>query len=544
MDEQKRNLFRASDKDSHTSELDDNARQEREGRLDEAQEHGEHNERYYYAYGPYQSVKQEEPSRTTTSIDPAGRMNDVQVTPPNPVKPLPFSSVTQQGSAQANGVAAPNRGDGGGQSAPPQGGWNFKESKRKGGTSFKAMFASFMAGALVITALMVTADKANLFTGGTALAGEGAGSSAANAVQTNGPGTTLPNGSNSVADVFKKASPAVVKIETFATTSGQSGGNNPWMNDPFFRQFFGDSYGNDNSRQDVKPKLQPLGIGTGFIFDKEGYILTNQHVIEGAETIQVQVEGSKEPLKAELLGQSKDLDLAVLKIKSNGDLPTVSLGNSDATQIGDWLVAIGNPSGFDHTVTVGVLSARERKINVDDNGSAREYQHLLQTDASINPGNSGGPLLNMQGEVIGMNVAVSRQAQGIGFAIPSNVISKVVEDLKNKREIPKEPLPFIGATLITMTDDIADRLGMNLIKGSLVSEVLFGSPAYEADLRAYDIITGMDGAKFTTKEELIEQISKKKVGDTAKLQVVRNGKSIDVSVKIGDKNKFAKQLQQ
>ncbi|MCU6340077.1 trypsin-like peptidase domain-containing protein, partial [Enterobacter quasiroggenkampii] len=119
---------------------------------------------------------------------------------------------------------------------------------------------------------------------------------------------------------------------------------------------------------------------------------------------------------AELLGHSKDLDLAVLKIESKGDLPTVSLGNSDATQIGDWLVAIGNPSGFDHTVTVGVLSARERKINVDDNGSAREYQHLLQTDASINPGNSGGPLLNMQGEVIGMNVAVSRQAQGIGFA--------------------------------------------------------------------------------------------------------------------------------
>ncbi|EPY05743.1 trypsin-like serine protease, typically periplasmic, containing C-terminal PDZ domain [Paenibacillus alvei TS-15] len=549
MDEQKRNLFRASDKDSHTSASDDSAaRQEHDGSLSEEQELGKQNERYYYAYGPYQSVKQEEPSRTTTSTDTTGRMNDVQVTPPNPVKPLPFSSATQQGGAQAGGYVAPNmRGDGGGQSAPPQGDWNFKDSKRKRGTSFKAIFASFMAGALVITALMITADKTNLFTGGTALAGEGAGSSAAgaNAVQTNGPGTTLPNGSNSVADVFKKASPAVVKIETFATTRGQSGGgSNPWTDDPFFRQFFGDSYGNDNSRQDVKPKLQPLGIGTGFIFDKEGYILTNQHVIEGAEAIQVQVEGNKEPIKAELLGHSKDLDLAVLKIESKGDLPTVSLGNSDATQIGDWLVAIGNPSGFDHTVTVGVLSARERKINVDDNGSAREYQHLLQTDASINPGNSGGPLLNMQGEVIGMNVAVSRQAQGIGFAIPSNVMSKVVEDLKNKREIAKEPLPFIGATLITMTDDIADRLGMNLIKGSLVSEVLFGTPSYEADLRAYDIITGMDGTKYTTKEELIEQISKKKVGDTVKLQVVRNGKSIDVNVKIGDKNKFTKQLQQ
>lgn len=140
------------------------------------------------------------------------------------------------------------------------------------------------------------------------------------------------------------------------------------------------------------------------------------------------------------------------------------LGDSDAAQVGEQVVAIGNPSGFDHTVTSGVLSARERSINVDDNGSAREYEHLLQTDASINPGNSGGPLLNMKGEVIGMNVAVSKQAQGIGFAIPSNVIKKVVDDLKANREIQKEPVPFIGATLQTMTSDIAQEMGIKNVE--------------------------------------------------------------------------------
>ncbi|MFW5435543.1 S1C family serine protease [Paenibacillus apiarius] len=551
MDEQGRKFFSTSDKDSNTTSSTEPmngqaADYEKQSREDGTERKSQEGSSYYYAYGPYQSVKNTDPA-TTTSVDPKGLTSDVQVTPPNPVKPLPFSSVTQQGTG-LGGYAGGGAGGAGGQ--PPQGAqgnWQFNEPKRKRRTSFLTIFASFMAGVLVVGSLMFAADKTNLFTGDQAFAGnDSATSAAANAVTTNAPGTPFPDGASSVAEVVKQASPAVVKIETYARTGGGSSqGSNPWMDDPFFRQFFGDSYGsNGNSRQDAQQQLQPLGLGTGFIFDKSGYILTNQHVIEGGEMIQVTVEGYKKPLKAELLGHSKDLDLAVLKITGEGDFPTVPLGNSDGTQVGDWLVAIGNPSGFDHSVTVGVLSARERSIDVNDNGSARKYEHLLQTDASINPGNSGGPLLNMKGEVIGMNVAVSKQAQGIGFAIPSNVMNKVVNDLKANKEIAKDPVPFIGATLATMTEDFAKQMGISNVEGSLVMNVLFGSPAYEADLRAYDIITGMDGKSFAAKEDLIEEIGKKKVGDTVTLQIIRNGKKADVQVKIGDRNKFENQLQQ
>ena len=167
-------------------------------------------------------------------------------------------------------------------------------------------------------------------------------------------------------------------------------------------------------------------MGTGFIFEKTGYILTNEHVVDGADEIQVTVEGYDKPFTAKLLGNSYELDLAVLKIEGTKDFPILPLGKADDVNVGDWVVAIGNPYGFDHTVTVGVLSAKERPISIPDEKGTREYKHLLQTDASINPGNSGGPLLNLNGEVIGINTAVSSQAQGIGFAIPTSTISSVL----------------------------------------------------------------------------------------------------------------------
>ncbi|MEB9894898.1 trypsin-like peptidase domain-containing protein [Bacillus cereus] len=538
MDEQQRKLFFTSDSDSDSyTTAPDETRGAQDGpHAGDAQARKpEDGGSYYFAYGPYQSVKQSEASTTTTEA--SGKVNEVEVTPPAPVKPLPFSRATGQGSFHSGG------GGGNLPPQPPQGNWQFNEPKRKRGASFRAIFASFLAGMLVITGLMYAADSTNLFKGRQELGSTA--SSSESAVVTNGTPAPFPNGASSVPEVVKKTSPAVVKIETLARVSTQNGyGNNPWMNDPFFRQFFGDSFGGSgNNSSSQSQQLQPLGIGTGFIFDKSGYILTNQHVISGAEVIQVTVEGYKKPLKGTLLGQSEDLDLAVIKIDGEGDFPTVPLGDSDAAEVGEQVVAIGNPSGFDHTVTSGVLSARERSINVDDNGSAREYEHLLQTDASINPGNSGGPLLNMKGEVIGMNVAVSKQAQGIGFAIPSNVIKKVVDDLKANREIPKEPIPFIGATLQTMTSDIAQEMGIKNVEGSLVLNVMFGSPSYEADLRAYDIIVGMDGTKYATKEELIEAIQKKKVDDTVTMQVVRNGKETELKIKLGDRNKFDKQIQ-
>ena len=255
----------------------------------------------------------------------------------------------------------------------------------------------------------------------------------------------------------------------------------------------------------------------------------------------MKVQGYGKELDAKLLGSSKDLDLAVLKVDEQGgkEFPTLPLGDSDASNIGDWLVAIGNPNGFDHTVTVGVLSARERTIQVasENGGAARSYQHLLQTDASINPGNSGGPLINTMGQVIGINTAISADSQGIGFAIPTSSIKEVLEQLKNSQNV-QAASPFIGATLADITDQMKGDLGLSSTKGSIVRDTTFNSPAYKAGLQQYDVITGMDGTKYATKEDLIAVIQKKKVGDKVVLQVFRNGKSIDITVEIGDRNNF------
>jgi serine protease Do len=220
----------------------------------------------------------------------------------------------------------------------------------------------------------------------------------------------------------------------------------------------------------------------------------------------------------------------------------LKLGDSSSLNMGDWVVAIGNPYGFDHTITVGVLSSNERQISIPDTNGTRNYDHLLQTDASINPGNSGGPLMNLQGEVIGINTAVSSQAQGIGFAIPTSTISGVLENLKNNTKIPQKPVPFIGATLMDVTADIAGRLGIDpTAKGAFVREVLFNSPAYKADLRQYDVITGMDGKNYKTTDELIAAIKTKAIGDKVILNILRVDKKIDVTVVIGDKNEYQSQ---
>lgn len=403
-------------------------------------------------------------------------------------------------------------------------------------TSLRAVFASFMVGVVAVGGLMFAADRGNWFSQDTlaAPAVTATAKTASNPVS-NTSDVVRPN---NIAKIFEQASPAVVKIETSVKSSGRS---NSSMDD-LFEQFFGQSPndnggGNGSDNGGGSGTLQPSGMGSGFLFESDGYILTNQHVIADADDIEVTVVGHNKPFKAKLLGSSYDLDLAVLKIEGTG-FPTLMLGNSGSSNMGDWVVAIGNPYGFDHTVTVGVLSSNEREISIPDSQGTRNYQHLLQTDASINPGNSGGPLLNLNGEVIGINTAVSSQAQGIGFAIPTSTISEVLQNLKNNTSIPKKPVPFIGATLMTMTPDIADKLGVSGTTGSLVRDVVFGSPAYKADLRAYDVITGMDGTSYKDNESLIAAIQKKNVGDKVKLNVIRNGQKIDLTVTIGDKNKF------
>ncbi|QHW30696.1 trypsin-like serine protease [Paenibacillus rhizovicinus] len=498
---------------------------------------------YYYSYGPFKPgsddavVRDEYDDRTASEpqqSDAAQQQspdshNPVEVTPPAQLRPF-----------------APSQ--------PARSSWQAKEPKR---SPFKAMFASFMVGVVAVGALMVASDKENWFTSEQPALVQQA-NPATPAVGSAGDGGSVSTASdvvrpNNIAQLFANASPAVVKIETF--TKQQQRNSQQGSMDDFFSQFFGDDgsggqgqggngqdNGQQNGSQDSSGDLTPEGIGTGFFFDSTGYILTNQHVVADADEIQVTVQGYSKPFVAKKLGSDYNLDLAVLKVENTKAFPTLPIGSSDKINIGDWVVAIGNPYGFDHTVTVGVLSAKERPISIPDSEGTREYQHLLQTDASINPGNSGGPLLNLNGEVVGINTAVSSQAQGIGFAIPTSTITEVLDNLKSNKEIPKAPVPFIGATLAEITDALAKELGLNSTDGSVVSDIMYKSPAYMADLRQYDVITGLDGTKYN-REDLIAAIQKKKVGDSATLNIIRNGQKMDLKVTIGNKNDFATQQQ-
>ncbi|MGF9698136.1 S1C family serine protease [Paenibacillus sp. MABNR03] len=512
---------------------------------------------YYYSYGPFQSVNQEDTASSHVNHNDREE-GDVQITRPEPVKPLPMyynNGSTDQASRSngGSGNGSGNGGDSGNGGKNGNGNWNY--NNRKPRSSVRSLLFSFIAGMLVITVLMYTADRTNMFTPQEALTSAENQSTAKESTSTNTGSSNnvtaslLPTGKEDVSSVVTSTSPAVVKIETLATQSTRSGSQGgSTMSDPLYQYFFGNgsnggNQGQSEQQQQGSNQLVPLGIGSGFIFDKEGYILTNQHVIQGADVIQVTLENNSKPYEAKLLGSSFDLDLAVLKIEKNSgdeDFPVAPLGDSNSTQVGEWLVAIGNPEGFEHTVTAGVLSAKERTISIPDEetGKTREYSHLLQTDASINPGNSGGPLLNLNGEVIGMNVAVSADAQGIGFAIPSTVISDAVKYLKENKEVPKEPVPFIGASLMALTPEVAKQMGTDITEGSVVASTIYQSPAYQADLRAYDIITGANGTAYSTSQDLIDFIKTQEIGSEVTLNVVRDGKKMDIKIKIGNKNDY------
>lgn len=510
---------------------------------------------YYYSYGPFKSLNKDELNTEGTEHYNRREPERVEITPPQSVNPLPYSTSLRTTGYDNNGGG---RNGNGGNGSDGGGGWQYKGKPK---SSVKTVLISFLAGMIVLSGSMFMADRGNWFTdnSATAVAVTNASAKAPNESASVTPSTTttsLVNGTGDVSNVVDGVGPAVVKIETLVNSSTRSGSQtSPNSTDPFSQFFFGDQFGGSDSQQSEPDagsqsesgsgsgsatQLVPYGIGTGFIYDKAGYILTNQHVIDKADVIQVTLEGNSKPYEAKLLGSSKDLDLAVLKIEGDNNFPVVALGNSETLKVGSEVVAIGNPQGFDHTVTAGVLSAKGRSIDIneEDGSGTRNYKDLLQTDASINPGNSGGPLLNMNGEVIGMNVAVSTDSQGIGFAIAVNTIKEVVDKLEANQAIPKEPVPFIGASLMTITDEVAKQMGTEIKEGSVVAEIIYKSPAYTADLRPYDIITGVNGTKYATSQDLITFIQTLKVGDKATLNVVRDGKTLDLQVTIGNKNDF------
>ncbi|MCF8012062.1 MAG: trypsin-like peptidase domain-containing protein [Clostridiales bacterium] len=320
---------------------------------------------------------------------------------------------------------------------------------------------------------------------------------------------------NSVTSIVESAGPAVVKVNTTKVV-------NSYYNDSAFRYFFGQELPSQKQKQQ--------GLGSGVIISKEGLVITNQHVIDGATSITVTVgnkEKNKKEYSAEVVGSDYDLDLSLLKIKQAENLTYLKLANSNNVRVGDRVVAIGNPYGFDHTVTAGVISAKGRPITVED----RQYKDLVQTDAAINPGNSGGPLLNANGQVIGINTAVAN-AQGIGFAIPSNTVKNALDELKEKGKVSH---PWLGVQMTDLTQKWANYFGLETGSGVVIMGVIPGSPAKKAGLKQGDIILEIDGNKVENAESLAESIKKMKIGQKGQLLVYRDGRLLNIEFAVEEK---------
>jgi serine protease Do len=328
------------------------------------------------------------------------------------------------------------------------------------------------------------------------------------------------------AKLAEMAGPAVVNIRTVKTIKG--GGpvfrhfqRGPRGREHPFNDFFEKFFGEEMQREYKQPSL-----GSGFIIDKKGYVVTNNHVIEGADQIKVKLDDDHE-FDAEVVGRDPNTDLALLKINSEKDLPVLKLGDSDNLKIGHWVVAIGSPFGLERTVTAGIVSAKGRVI-----GSG-PYDDFIQTDASINPGNSGGPLLNMDGEVVGINTAIIASGTGIGFAIPVNLAKDIIAQLKSEGEVTRG---WLGVAIQDLTREMAEYYGLKDRKGVLVADVFKGDPADKAGIQAKDIILEVNDQKVETSRQLTSMIAGLKVGETATVEVFRDGKKKTFSVKLAKRN--------
>jgi len=285
-----------------------------------------------------------------------------------------------------------------------------------------------------------------------------------------------------------------------------------------FDQFFGQ-----------QPGQQPRkmrGQGSGFVITPDGQIVTNNHVIDGADKITVKFQDDTKEYVAKVIGRDRETDLAVIKIDVKRQLPVLRLGDSDAIQVGEWVLAIGNPYGLDNTVTAGIISAKHRIIG------AGPFDNFLQTDASINPGNSGGPLLNMKGEVIGINTAINAAAENIGFAIPSTQAEKIINQLRTGKEVKRG---WLGVTIQRVNENDAKALGLGAPTGALIASVGKGQPADKAGVKQGDVILEVNGSKVTDNNDLLRKIAGLKPNQKARLVLWRNGKRVTKTVTLGER---------
>ena len=333
--------------------------------------------------------------------------------------------------------------------------------------------------------------------------------------------TTARSLGQAFVEVAKKVQPAVVHIQTEKTVSvrpDKFGFGEDFFKGSPFEDFFKGFRSPREKGKEYRHKQK--GEGSGVIVDKEGYVLTNNHVIEGADKVRVRLNGGRE-FTATVKGQDSRTDLAVLQIKAK-DLPAATLGDSDKLEVGEWAIAIGNPFGLEHTVTVGVISAKGRS-----GLGTGTYEDFIQTDASINPGNSGGPLINIDGEVIGINVMIIWPGQGIGFAIPINMAKQILTDLIKQGKVVR---PWLGIRVQDLTADMAEQFQVREKEGVLVGQVESGTGAEKAGLASGDIIKTVDDKPVKNAGELVKEIQKKKVAQKVKLGIIRDGKNMAVDV--------------
>jgi serine protease Do len=347
----------------------------------------------------------------------------------------------------------------------------------------------------------------------------------------------LPN----VADLADKLLPAVVEISVETKVGGPGAGQVPEVpqlpEDSPFRDFFDDFFKRRQQGDGGTPDDRTVNsMGSGFIVDASGLIVTNNHVVEGAEAIQVHMQDGT-LLKAELVGRDPKTDLAVLRVKSETPLPVVAFGDSDKLRIGEWVMAIGNPFGLGGSVSLGIVSARNRDIN------AGPYDDFIQTDAAINKGNSGGPLFNLNGDVMGINTAIfspTGGSVGIGFSVPANTAKGVIDQLVKYGETRRG---WLGVRVQAMSDDLAESMGIGKAKGALVADVTEGSPGKTAGIEAGDVITEFNGKPIRDMRELPRAVAGAEIGANVVVKLLRKGKEMALNVTIGRLEDGEKQME-
>ncbi|BCL38378.1 serine protease [Nostoc sp. MS1] len=333
--------------------------------------------------------------------------------------------------------------------------------------------------------------------------------------------------SSFVTAAVNRVGSAVVRIDTERTITRRV---DPFMEDPFFRRFFGEGF------QGQLPSEQLRGLGSGFIIDKSGLILTNAHVVDKADRVTVRLKDGRS-FEGTVQGIDEVTDLAVVKINAGNSLPVAPLGSSNSVQVGDWAIAVGNPLGFDNTVTLGIVSTLKRssaQVGITD-----KRLDFIQTDAAINPGNSGGPLLNDKGEVIGINTAIRADAMGIGFAIPIDKAKAIAVQLQRDGKVAH---PYLGVQMATLTPELAQQnnndpnsaFAIPEVNGVLVIRVVPNSPAASAGIRRGDVILQVDGQAITSAEQLQNVVENSRLGQALQVRVQRGNQTQQLSVRTAE----------